>query len=124
MKKLIGEYFLGIENVRVYVDHDSNDGAAQMPGNWHHQGKVLVGFLTVGLSDGYENAVDNLLHEAMEYAMVRNQVRFGADLRNHAGPSVGLFVFDHDMFCELTSMVGPFMARVLPALHKECQRKK
>jgi hypothetical protein len=118
MRKLIGDYFLGIENVEIYVDAATTDGHAQLPGDWYHQGKVRVGSLTIGLAGSYSDAVGVLLHEAFEYSTVRLQLRYQADLRASQSPSIGLFVFNHDQFSELTDVVGNLMAAALPALHK------
>jgi hypothetical protein len=123
-KKLIGDFFLGLENVQVFVDPVSRDGFAQLPGNWFHEGKVRVGFLTIGLRAGYDAAVGNLIHEAAEYLSVRLQLRYHADLRAHQGPSVGILLMTHDQFSELTDALGEFIANCLPIFNKAYQKYK
>ena len=122
MKHLVGQYFLNLDSVKVYVNPYSADGHAQLPGHWQCKGKIHNGFLTIGIQHHYEYSVGVLLHEAMEFVTVRLLLRYHADQGAHQGPDIGLFVLTHDQFSHITDTVGPFLADCLPDFNKAYRR--
>ncbi len=116
MKKEIGQWFLGNENIRVVIDTKSRYGHAQLPGNWKAAGRILTGVITVGLAIDWGETVETLLHEAFEYASVKHGCRFVGDARYNLSPSHGIFCITHDQYSEIMAHVGFFASNVLPEL--------
>jgi hypothetical protein len=116
MKKLLGQYFLGNESVRVVIDTTSRDGHAQLPGNWQIAGKMITGCITIGLALEWGSVVGTFLHEAMEYVAVKRECRFVADARFCLSPSHGVFLMTHDQYSEICDQVGMFLSQSLPDL--------
>jgi hypothetical protein len=116
MKKLLGTYFLGYESIRVFTDAKSRDGEAQLPGKWQNAGTVLLAEITIGLNLSWQETVETMLHEAFEYAAIKQNCRFVGSAWANSSPSRGLFVLDHEQFSEICAQVGVFTAEVLPEL--------
>ncbi len=73
-------------------------------------GRIKVGFY----GGNWTQAFKALHHEAMEYAMVKNGVRYvaGPDYSNDNGGY--LFVMDHTRFSECSARCAMFLEKALP----------
>lgn len=112
MTRPIGVFKLGIENVRLLVNHQGDGGSFNL-----HPDQDL-GTITISLYDGkdWPHTIAVLLHEAMEYAMCRLRLRYTITpgmSRSHADYT---FVMNHEQFAEMAEQVGHFMAACVPVL--------
>ena len=121
MKKpvLIGTYFLGHENVRVFLRPETGGEFWFCPKD--------KGCATIYIGSAYDhwhNVVGVLMHEAVEFGFARIGTRFDASPSTTRSHASYVFMMTHEQMEVMASSVGPFLADVMPDLEKAWKASK
>jgi hypothetical protein len=119
----IGTYDLGDEVVGLVGELGTSNGHIFIPTasqtKAQHSNCNGLPHITVGMSQGrWARALEVLLHEAFEYAMMRMSLRFACSdnwSRSHADY---VFLMTHEQMSEGMSRIAPFLASAQPDLSR------
>lgn len=110
---------IGVVWFNVYVNYDiSNAGFV------HKRGRDKTNTMEIGIGEDrpYEQALDNLMHEAMEAAITFRGGAYYKSVEHTDIPSYIHFMFDHETFQRSISDAVSFMMIVEPKLRAEWER--
>lgn len=119
MKKLIGTYNLGSENVRLYMTGESGGCfyAAPKPAD---TAKIEVG---ADHAEWWQTAAV-LIHEVTELAYYRHGLRYAQTPDYAADNGNYMFIMSHTDFSEASARASIFIATAMPALEKQWHKWK
>src|SRR6266446_343401 len=101
MRKYLGRHLLGHEGVKVWLDPAIMGGVARTPGRWDDS-IIKCGEIIVGIKHpSFRVALDNTMHEALEYVMAKRGCRYERDLDMNGDSSNCLFIMSHDQFHQI-----------------------
>ena len=112
MKQIIvGTYTCGPEQLKLVLTQENGGSLVSLPG----RGEVPR--LTVGAYRSWTAVVSVLLHEVMEFTMLRERSRFSLTPDYYPGNHADyLFVMDHQQFDRCVARAADFLAQALPDL--------
>jgi hypothetical protein len=110
--KRIGLYYLGHEQVELYTNSDNGGHFSVCP-----KGKLPQIIVGLGYSEWWR-VLSVLMHEALEFSMVRHHVRYEPTLEMSKDANTYFFAFDHTQFSSINACAADFVASSLNDLHK------
>lgn len=108
----IGTFLLGSEFVELFAWVGQTGGEFWLCPDKRYPARIKVGLEY----DSWPECVSVLLHEVMEFSLVRHRVRFARCSKYNNDHSDYLFSFDHPQFASVCSDVGGFVTEALPKL--------
>lgn len=109
---MIGTFRLGHENVRLYGMTDNNGGEFDLAPD-----DGGLAFIKVGMSSNdWNHTVSILLHETMEFLLLRAFVAYAPVQGWSQSLGKRLFVFSHQQLDDLCEKQAGFIASALPEL--------
>lgn len=110
----IGRFNIGIENMRLWADTELGGGYVLFTPEDNGTPIICVGFK----DNGWPFVVGTLVHEAMEFALIRNHARFESSTNSSIDTGGFQFCFNHIQFTRACEYAGQFMADATPVLAK------
>ncbi|MEO7099085.1 MAG: hypothetical protein ABI162_06965 [Luteolibacter sp.] len=106
MKKLLGKYVIGYEVIEVYTDTDRDGGLFYLPDGRNDLGQMVIGL------DGpsWPLVLSTLIHEAIEYAAVRQHTRFEPSMDTSKSTGAYRFFMTHEEFTEVLAVATELIA--------------
>lgn len=119
MRKLLGSYVFGWDNVRVYITDGACGSFTLVP---QDKGSVAI---NIGIDhDRYQDVLEVVLHEAQEFIFTRTGHRFIDSQTQTREHTQYMFCFNHTQFSEMQARVAEFLSVVLPDIYKEWKNRK
>lgn len=106
----VGTYRLGHENITLYAAKENSGGDFCVCSD------DGVGFISIGIKDRWGDVLSVLLHEMLEYAFARLDVRYVKPNRWADNAAACTFHFDHQEFSEAVAIVGNCLSECAPAI--------
>ena len=113
MKK-VGKYWLGWEQVTLYVDKSRNGFYRFSPRN----------MICVGLEGPWDKTVARVQHEAFEWVAGRNRCRYNTTEDMGKDVHAYMFVMGHPEFSDCIAKCSEYLVACYKDLHKEWKKNK
>lgn len=111
-QKRVGEYKIGAESVEVFI-RDGNGGEFYfMP----EPGRLPR--IKIGGDQSWNEVMATVLHEAMEYAFCRSQLRFSPAPEISPDNGSYMFCMNHTQFSVAVGSIASFVADLVPDLQR------
>jgi hypothetical protein len=121
-QKIVGNYFLGYESVRLVAREGT--GASF----YCYTSKGQTALIEVGMDDaGWVEVAGRLMHEAIEFALIRAHARFKPSNSQARGSDEYVFFFTHPQLDSIAVDVAEFITTALPdfsAAYKKWRKPK
>lgn len=123
----IGEYYLGTEKVALMVDTEMYGGEfSTYTARKLHKKYTGHSFITIGFgnSNTWRKMVEILLHEAIEFSLMRMNLRFKSDDDSDTESTGYTFMFQHRDYSQVIQRASWFVSYAWPDLKKVWTKKR
>lgn len=112
-QKTLGSFMLGTESVNL-VARDGTGGELYTAPEAGHPARIKI-----GLDDSWDSVCGTLLHEAMEFVMIRMELSYRPTTDWSGDNGASTFIMTHTQFSEAIQRVGSYATKAVPALSAE-----
>lgn len=118
MVRKLGNYVLGIQKVDLYIDYQLPNANIKL---WPEDASTAA--ITIGLKYKWQDALDALIHEALELVTIQMGLRYIPNPCFANSAADFLFSMNHQQWQEMIARASLFLLETIPVVQKAAEAR-